>query len=310
MQSIFMTGASGSVGHYLVDILAPDYQLYLLVRNRAKLRFDPDKYPNVKIIDGDLDSIPLHSEILSRVEYCIHVATAWGGEGTERINVDRVHQMFDLLNPAILLRVIYFSTASILGRGNVLLPDVAKYGTDYIKTKYKCYTKLPNSKIYNRIVTVFPTVIFGGDLQHPATFPSEGINTIRRFSWLIGRINLEGIFFHFIHAQDIARIVRYLLEKPEVEKNYVLGNSPVSFSEFTKRAVGYFGRKINWQFKLSPAGICRLGAFLGVKISAWDRFCANYKDFRYQTINCASLGLPSDYSSLEEIMADWRVLQK
>ncbi|MDI3281512.1 MAG: NAD(P)-dependent oxidoreductase, partial [Bacillota bacterium] len=179
----------------------------------------------------------------------------------------------------------------------------------YIRTKYRAYVSLPACRLYDRIVVVFPTLVFGGDEAHPVSSLSSGLPDLRRFSWLLGHLNVEARF-HFIHAEDIARIVRHLLEKPEVEKNYVLGNEPVSLGEFTKRAAKYFGHRIRWQITLSPRLLLRLGVLLGAKVSSWDYFCVRYQNFVYQSVSCPSFGLPTTHGTVEEIVADWEVIQR
>jgi nucleoside-diphosphate-sugar epimerase len=305
MPKVFMTGASGCVGSYLVDLLAPDYELYLLVRNPGKLKFDPAKRKNITVIQGDMDAIGEQASLLAEMDYCIHVATAWGGEGTERINVDRVHEMFNLLNPAKVKRIIYFSTASILGRGNQLLPEAGEFGTEYIRTKYTCYVHLRECKLYDRIVTVFPTFVFGGDENHPFPHFGADVAAIRRLSGLIGRLNVP-IKFHFIHAQDIGKIVKYLMEQPKVGANYVMGNEPLTFGEFAKRLALFFGHRVRWQVKVSPQGVLKLAKILRVKMDAWSRFCAGYGDFVYETVNCRSLGMSSSYDTVEKVLEDWK----
>lgn len=307
MPSVFVTGASGCVGHYLVDALSPDYDLYLLVRNPAKLRFDPAQRKNVTVVPGDLDSIADHASLLARMDYCIHAATAWGGEGIYRINVDRVHQLFNLLSPERTRRIIYFSTASILGRGNVLLPEAGQVGTDYIKSKYLCYTGLDQCRLRSRIVTVFPTLVFGGDATHPFSHLTSALPLFRRYAWLVGRLDVK-VAFHYIHAEDIARLVRYLLEAPTVQQGYVLGNDPITFGEFSRRAARFFGHRIGWHIPVSARSLARWADWLGVRLSPWDRFCANYGDFRYETLSCPAVGLPSRHTTVEEIVSDWRLV--
>jgi nucleoside-diphosphate-sugar epimerase len=303
MQSVFITGAGGCVGHYVVDTLVEDYKLYLLIRNPDKLLFNPE-HKNINIIHDDLDNISRQRDILQNVDYCIHIATVWGGEYIERINVQRVHELFDLLNKERIRRIIYFSTASILGRDMELLPEAERYGTDYIKTKSMCFRGLSECSLYDRIVTVFPTLVFGGDKKHPFSHLSKGLHLLKRFSWLTGRINID-IAFHFIHAKDIACIVKHLMEVPEPEKKYVLGNKAISFGEFTKKAARFFGYKINWQVKISPQVIYRLLKIIGARMSDWDRFCVEYMNFVYPVINCQTLGLPGGYNSVERIIEDW-----
>lgn len=309
MPSIFLTGATGCVGHYLVDEFSPEYHLYLLVRNPARLKFDPATRPNITIVQGDLDHIADQAGLLSQMDYCIHAATAWGAEGTYRINTQRTHELFNLLNPNRVKRIIYFSTAGILGKGNRPLPEAEKYGTEYIRSKYHSYITLPECRLYDRIVTVFPTLVFGGDDTHPVSFLSSGLPFLRRYAWLIGRLNVE-TRFHFIHAEDIARIVHYLLEAPRVEKDYVLGNDPVSLGEFTRRAAAYFGHRVRWQITVSPKTLLRLGRFFGAEIPRWDQFCVEYNHFVYDTVNCHTFGLPTTHSTVEEIVADWAIIQR
>lgn len=310
MSKVFITGASGCIGHYVTDAFAAgDYEVYLLVRNPQKLRFDPATRPNVTVVPGDLREIGAHAALLAEMDYCVHVAAAWGGEACWKINVEKTHELLRLLNPEKARRIIYFSTASILGRGNQVLPEVDRYGTDYIRSKYRAYRELPQEPLYDRIVTVFPTLVFGGDRDHPTSHVSSGLHYLRDYAWLLGRLNVEARF-HYVHARDIARLVRYLAEADEVEKDNVLGNEPVSFGEFVKRAAAYFGHRIGWQARFSPAAMFRFASLLGARMGAWDRFCLEYGDFRYRTLSCPVVGLPGDLATLEGILADWERVQR
>lgn len=303
MESVFITGASGCVGHYVVEQLEDNYQLYLLVRNPDNLLFDPLDKENIEIIHEDLDNISSQADILSKVDYCIHIATAWGGDHTKRINVERTHEMFNLLDENKIKRVIYFSTASILGRDTKVLPEAERYGTDYIRTKSLCYQKLPETDLYEKIVTVFPTLVFGGDDRHPRSHLTRGLPAFKKFAWLIGRIKID-MGFHFIHAEDIAKIVKHLMKKENPDKKYVMGNNAITFGDFTRKAARYFGYNIGWQIKISPSFIFKLLKLIRAEVSEWDRFCVEYKNFVYPVVNCPSLGIPSNYSKVEEVISD------
>ncbi|HEY9703288.1 MAG TPA: NAD-dependent epimerase/dehydratase family protein, partial [Allocoleopsis sp.] len=54
-KRIFITGASGCIGHYICENLIQntDYDLYLLVRNPQKLKFNYEFRPGVTILEGD-----------------------------------------------------------------------------------------------------------------------------------------------------------------------------------------------------------------------------------------------------------------
>ncbi len=122
-KNIFITGVSGCVGHYIFDLLSadPDYQFYLLVRNPQKLKFDPARYSNVRIIQDDLKNIKDHGDIIAEMDFVVHAAADWGGnEG----NYDYTLSLFKLIDPSRCRRIIYFSTASILGQDGQPRPRI------------------------------------------------------------------------------------------------------------------------------------------------------------------------------------------
>jgi len=241
------------------------------------------------------------------MNYCIHAATAWGGADTERINVQRVHELFDSLSPLNLKKIIYFSTASILGKNNELIPEAEFYGTDYIRTKYLCYKNLKNQWFSDRLITVFPTLIFGGDATHPFSNLSLALPMIKKFAWLVGRINID-VSFHIIHAEDIAKMVFFFLKNSLNEKDYVLGNEACTFGQFTKGVGEFFGHHIRFQIPINPKIIYRLVKIFAKEMTKWDDFCAQNPYFQYAVTNCHKLGLSSRYNEIEGILADWKFI--
>jgi hypothetical protein len=84
-------------------------------------------------------------------------------------------------DPAVLEQVVYFSTASILDRELQLLPEAMAYGTEYIQTKAQCLQQLEQHPLAERIVAVFPTLVFGGKVgrlakrrPHPTSYLTAG----------------------------------------------------------------------------------------------------------------------------------------
>ena len=82
--------------------------------------------------------------------------------------------------------MIYFSTASILNRDLQLLPEAMAYGTEYIQTKARCLAELESNPLAEKIVAVFPTLVFGcrvapGD-SHPTSYLTAGLK--EAFCWL------------------------------------------------------------------------------------------------------------------------------
>jgi nucleoside-diphosphate-sugar epimerase len=298
-KKVFITGISGCVGHYLFDELSqnPEYELYLLVRNPKKLKFD---YTKATIIQDKLNDIKKHAELIRQMDYVIHLAAAWG---SSELNYDYTLDLFNLLDPAQCKKVIYFSTASILNEKNQLLPEAEKLGTPYIRSKYRFYKKLPELKIYPNTITLFPTWVLGGDKNHPVSHASKGIIQARKWLWLIRFFTVEASF-HFIHARDIARIVRFLLENETSEKNFVLGNKNITISRFLKETCRYFKKQVFFQIPIPLTPVRILALLTGHRLHSWDLFCFKKRHFQHKTVNARHFGLSSDLQTVDQILKD------
>ncbi|MEL7523736.1 MAG: NAD(P)-dependent oxidoreductase, partial [Cyanobacteria bacterium J06553_1] len=218
MKRIFITGASGCIGHYMVESLLQntDHELYLLVRNPDRLKFDHQASPRIHVLVGDMSRIEEYGDLLLKdINIAILAATAWGGsEETYDINVVKTLALINLLNPEICERIIYFSTASILDRNNQLLLPASQLGHDYIRTKYECFSQLAHQAIADKIIAVFPTLVFGGEPNKPYSHLSAGITDVTKWIGLIRWFSLDGSF-HFIHGRDIAGVITYLVQNPD-----------------------------------------------------------------------------------------------
>ena len=112
---------------------------------------------------GDLRDVAPQQDLIASASRIIHTATAWGDpERARQVNVVAVKEMLAAADPAVLEQVIYFSTASILSRDLEILPEAMAYGTEYIQTKAQCLQQLEQHPLAERIVVVFPTLVFGG----------------------------------------------------------------------------------------------------------------------------------------------------
>jgi len=299
MRKIFVTGISGCVGHYLFDELSkdPNNQLYLLVRDPKKLKFDPG---SAVIIQDDLKNIEKHAEIVRQADCVVHLAADWGsGIGNYEQSLD----FFNLLDPDHCQKVIYFSTASILGPDNKPIPEAEKLGTHYIRSKYRFYRKLPELKIFPNVITLFPTWVLGGDDKHPYSHASEGILGMRKWLRLIRFFTVDASF-HFIHAKDAARIVKYLLENEVKEKEFVLGNAPVTAGQFIREACRYLKVPIYFQLPIGLPVVQLLAFITGRKLHPWDLYCFNRRHFTHRTANAISFGLDSSLTTTAEALRE------
>jgi nucleoside-diphosphate-sugar epimerase len=311
-KKVFITGSSGCIGHYLVEELmrSTDWDLYLLVRNPQKLQFDYSASKRIYILQGDMQQIDRHRELLSEeINIAILAATAWGGAAESYdVNVNKTLQLINYLNPDLCERVIYFSTASILDRNNQLLPEALSLGTDYIRTKYQCFEKLSSLVFANQITAVFPTLVVGGDREKPYSHISGGLPDVTKWIKLIRWFRADGSF-HFIHARDIAIVVSYLLENGQVNRDdlqiqkVVLGNPALTVDRAIQEICHYLKIKIYWQIPLSIVLANFFIKTFRIQMDEWSWFSLQYRHFTYQNpISPANIGAKNYCSTLDDVL--------
>jgi nucleoside-diphosphate-sugar epimerase len=308
-MKIFFTGASGCIGHYIAESLIQEteHELFLLVRDPKKLKFNYQARPGITILPGDLQAIEQYSDLLKTMNVAILAATSWGGavESFE-INVLKTIRLIESLDLDICQRVIYFSTASILDKNNNLLKEAGEIGTDYIRTKYECYSRLSKLAIAPKITTIFPTLVFGGDENKPYSHISAGLPDVVKWIDLIRWFKADGSF-HFIHARDVAQVVKYLVDRPADEltnRQIVLGNQLTTVNKAIEEICHYFNKKILFRIPLSVWLANFFIAIFRIKMEDWDRFSfVNYRHFTYQNIvTPATFGLRNYCPTVTDVL--------
>jgi len=303
-KNIFITGASGCVGHYVFDKLVrhPDYHLYLMVRHPEKLRYDPSLFPNVTLIREGLENIKNQSKLLKEMDYLVHSAAGWG---VTSHNFEHSIDLFNQLDPARCQKVIYFSTASILGVDNKVNDRVGEVGTPYIKGKYLFHKELPKLAVYDKTVSLYPTWVLGGDDRHPYSHAMEGLKNSRKWLWLLRFLSAD-FTFHFIHAEDIALIVEHLLEYAAEEREFVLGNRAISVDQLIQELCDHYRAKRYFSVRIFPELIKSIAFLTGKKISDWDKYCLEQKNFIYRTVNPADFGMSPVFPKISQVLESLR----
>jgi nucleoside-diphosphate-sugar epimerase len=318
---ILITGASGCVGQHIAEQLLreTDAQLLLWLRDPEKLKAVPADHPRITLLVGDLRDPEPHRAAIASATRIIHTATAWGDpERAQQVNVVAVKQMLAAADPSVLEQVVYFSTASILNRDLELLPEAMAYGTEYIQTKAQCLGELEQHPLAQRIVAVFPTLVFGGRVDRGGPFPTsyltEGLKEGARWLWLAKWLRADASF-HFIHAADIARVCVHLATNPHqanpepgqgAVRRLVLGQPAVTVNDTVKRLCRW---RRSW---LPPVGVDLQGwliegliKLLRIEVNAWDRFSIRQRHFVHDPISPPErFGLVSHAPTLEAVFED------
>jgi len=310
MKKIFITGSSGCIGHYLLENLIEntEHELFLLVRDPDKLKFNYQSRKGIHILLGNLENIGEHADVLKTVNTAILIATSWGGDTESfEINVQKTLELISLLDFSICEQVIYFSTASILNRQNQPLAEAGELGTNYVRTKYIAHARLEELSIANKITTVYPTLVFGGDKNKPYSHISGGLPEVIKFMDLIRWFKADASF-HFIHAQDIAQVVAYLVDHPPQEggnRDFVLGNQRIMLDEAVAEICQYLGKKVYFQIPFSIGWANFFIKVLKIKMAAWDRFSLEYRHFYHEkTYTPASFGLSNYCATVAELFQE------
>jgi nucleoside-diphosphate-sugar epimerase len=326
LPRIFITGASGCLGHYVLNRLAfaspndcgaqaslvPPYHLVLLVRDAHRLAWsaaDLDRAQargtQVTVLEGDLRRIQDHAQVLAETDALIHLAAAWGdAETAHAINVTHTLELFQLLNPDRCQKILYFSTASLLDTQNQPMPIAGEAGTDYIRSKYDMLLQRDQIHLHQQLVTLYPTLLFGGNAIYPYSHITAGLKDVLRWLGLVRFLRVD-FSFHFIHAQDVAEIVAYLLTQPTAATDLVLGNPPLTFDQCVEQLCAFYNKRIYARLPI-PLWLVRTLAFLWrVQLSSWDDYCLRHRHFVYQTVTPRTFGLPSHFPTLEKILATY-----
>lgn len=304
---IFITGASGCIGHYLIETLIQntDHELFLMMRNPDKLKVPTDQRSGIHLLKGDMRDVAQFADLLKTMDTAILVATSWGDpQESYEINVEKTLEIMTLLDPERCQQLIYFSTASILDRDNTPLKAAGEIGTDYVRTKYICHEKMRELAIFPRITTVFPTLVFGGSDTKPYSHISGGLSEVAKYIDIIRFLSADGSF-HYIHAQDIAEVVRHLVDHPpgpNEAREIVIGNPAKTADEVVSEISTYLGKKQYFQVPLSVGLAKAIIKIFNIKMADWDRFCMDYRHFTYQNaVTPSSFGLTDSYPTVPDV---------
>ncbi|MBW4443483.1 MAG: NAD(P)-dependent oxidoreductase [Plectolyngbya sp. WJT66-NPBG17] len=302
-KRIFVTGASGCIGHYLVEALIQEtqYELFLLVRDANKLKIDVTVRSNITVIQSDMCDIEQHRELLKTIDCVVLAATAWGGESVQAVNISKNLALLSMLDTDRIEQVIYFSTASILDRQNQLLPEAMAIGNDYLKSKYVCYEKLAGLAIAPKITKLFPTLVIGGGERYPYSHLTAGVPEVAKWAKLIRFFRADGSF-HFIHGHDIAQVVRQFIDHPPAEKSIVLGNEKITVNQAIDEMCEYLGSKPILGIPLLWLADVIIFLFR-IQVGEWDRFALRYRHFTHQNpVSPATFGMENYCSTMEDVL--------
>lgn len=322
---ILITGASGCIGQAVAAWLLEhsNARLLLWLRQPQKLTAVDHRHPRLELLVGDLRRPRRFCRQLAHVDRVIHTATAWGDPARAwAVNVQAVKDLLACLDHRRLQQVLYFSTASILDRDLELLPEAEQWGTEYIQTKAICLRQLMAHALRDKIVAIFPTLVFSGRIDGggpwPTSYLTTGLRPLFQWLWLARFLRLDGSY-HFIHGADVASICGHLLTTPHQPgpqrwrgmNRYVLGQYPLTVN-------GTVSQLCRYRHMVHPPGVQlhhwllrALAAMFRIQLSPWDRFTLQQRHFIHHPVTRPeSFGLASRFPDLETVLSTAGVPQR
>lgn len=308
-KRILITGGSGCVGHYLVEELAREtkHELVLVLRNPGKLTLEPEWRDRITIIEADVKDTGAYLDRLGHIDTAILAAACWGGDDAWPVNVHTNIALTEHLAAKGARRVFYFGSASVLDHDGSMLRAAHDLGTPYIRSKYELTQAMEQLSDRIETVGVFPTLIVGGEDGKPMSHFANLLHEAARWAWLAGFFRADGRF-HYIHARDIARTMRVLVDAAEMPggkpARVVLGNPATTVNEFVRDFLGYRGIRIPVGITLRDSYARVLIKLFRIQMEPWDRYCMEHRDLSFHhPVNPAVLGAEAYCGDLKTALA-------
>ena len=248
---VFLTGATGFIGSYVAKaLLARGDSLTVFARNPGKV---PSlcAHPQVKVIQGELQDLPLLRQGLRGCEACVHVALGWGDTPESMLRNDTLPTvaLLEAAADAGCRQFLYTSSTAAMGEMRSPMHEdlrclpIDLYGAT--KAASEAFV-LGFRKTAMRCNVIRPGYTFG----NPA-FPDSTSQPDRRFrdiaACAIGQkpIHLtkhDGT--QFVHAADLARLYLAVLDSDCVRETFLgLASEWVSWETVALTAIALCASK-------------------------------------------------------------------
>ena len=152
-----------------------------------------------------------------------------------------------------------------------------------------------------------------GTSNFPTSYLTEGLREISRWLWLARWLRIDASF-HFIHAEDIARICGGLATRPHEAnrepgqgalRRVVMGQPAISVDGAVATLCRWRGVSPTPGIPLWPWLIEALIRFLPIEVNAWDRFSIRQRHFVHEPVSKPErFGGISHAGTLETVLSD------
>ncbi len=240
-MKIFITGATGYVGHSLALTLAnKGNQVNILVRNPGSVKVPV--HENMHVFKGDISNRTSIRKAMEGCSYVYHTAALvklWAKDATEfyRTNVEGTNNVLAEALEANIKKLVFTSTCGVIGASlkeplTENDPRIATFDNDYEFTKFMA-ENLVKQYIHKGLFTVIVSLskVFGPGIE---THPVSVNKMIKDF--IDGKttfIPSPGTYVsNFCFIDDVVKGHQLAMEKGLAGEKYILGGENISYAAF------------------------------------------------------------------------------
>lgn len=245
MKSVIVTGASGFLGRYLIDILSKNgYHVYAIIRDDKKNISDIEKISDVEIVYCDMEGIvELPKLILGKIECVYHLAWA-GSSGNQRMdyelqlqNVLWTCKLIEIMEKMCIRRLLVAGSVTQLMYREYLTEDGASpemvtcYAIGKISAEYMCKCLCTNYGI--DLCWTYISNFYGAD-DPTNNFINFLINCYSQEK--VPELTSAEQLTDFTYVTDIAKGLMYAGEKGKRNTSYYVGyGNPEPLKTYIKK---------------------------------------------------------------------------
>ncbi len=261
-MKVALTGGTGFIGSYIaMELIASGHEVKILARNADKVPF-LHSVKGIKIVKAEMSDAEALSSAVSGCDALIHTALCWGDSGPEMILKETLAsvKLLDIAVRCGIRNIIYTSSTAATGYSHRITSEKSMripedfYGATKGSVELFCSaysSKYPdlNLNIIRPGYTFGEPVVDGGSIENDKRF--ENICASLKTGTEIILTKNDGT--QFIHAADLARVFRAVLESKKRNEIYFgLGSKFITWESISMTAASITSKPL--RLKLEDKG--------------------------------------------------------
>lgn len=240
-KKIFVTGASGNIGKYLVDrLLKAGFKIIVLTRNPSLIY----GVKNIEVVVADILEIDKYKKQMCSCQYVFHLAVYQNifdkkYDEFKRVNVDGLKLIIEALKDSNVIKMFYVSTTMVLNKVDM--------NNNYVRSKFEALKIVKVSKI--PWIVIYPSIVVDLKIKNKNIFLNFLTNGIP--GGLMMRLCNKNKKFNYIWIEKLVESMFELIEKGVAHGDYIIKGKEFTADNYLKEAYKRIGKKyIPWRIPI------------------------------------------------------------